>query len=287
MQSSRIRKDDYGMIIRKSSFNRNLHTRKYDTFFEDFDRDRRPVMNVPSPDPSDESYATKMKEMESISIALFSLAIILPFVALKYSNLGDKIRLVVPFLMTMEEYYRPIVDGRYDRSMFEWEQIVENAKAHGYYAASRKSFAIKDGKKKYLSPNYIKQKLKVIDKFQNRVGSKEMKICMKYLEEINRTIRNDNELLRLLRRLVRQYYNNMIDESNAYSHSYFYIRHYDPELYKKQMCDLEKGLIKNKTRVTGKIECGPFEAAPTRYGPDSMIMGIIKNLVCFKKKQRG
>jgi hypothetical protein len=47
--------------------------------------------------------------------------------------------------------------------------------------------------------------------------------------------------------------------SKLSSYTYYYIRHYDPQLYQKKKNDYKKGLINKKSQATGRIECGPFK----------------------------
>ena len=56
--------------------------------------------------------------------------------------------------------------------------------------------------------------------------------------------------------------------SKLSSYTYYYIRHYDPQVYQKNKNDYENGLIKKKSQVTGKIECGSFKEDSI---PSSMI----------------
>jgi hypothetical protein len=43
------------------------------------------------------------------------------------------------------------------------------------------------------------------------------------------------------------------------SDTYYYVRHYDVQIYRNRRIDYENGLIKKKWQVNGRIECGPFK----------------------------
>ncbi|MPZ07228.1 MAG: hypothetical protein GEU26_12580 [Nitrososphaeraceae archaeon] len=233
----------------------------------------------------------KVRKMEKGAIGLFSLAVILPFIFVKYPDLYNEYKLFEKYfkgyLKAVGECFIPIIDGRWDRSIFEWGEIISYSKDYGHHAASRKFFAKKDGKQKYLSPNYIKQKDKAIDKsYSVLANTKKVKKCNEWLLKVRETMINDKELRKVLNKLYRQHFDEYIDEvldrRETYSYEYYYIRHYDPGLYKAQKSDLRKGKIR-KTQVSGKIECGPFKVLTT-YVPSKLVIGIMINLVKFMKK---
>ena len=289
MQSVRVKRDDHGEIIRKIGINRNLHTLKYDTFIPILgipDPNKRPILNLPLPDLSDESYAAKMKEMERFFIGYSTIGMILPFIIAKYPNLERTCKIFLKQYLAIREYFIPIMDDRWDRNIPEWEQIVAYAKTYGYNAASRRFPAIKDGNEKYLSPSYIKQKEKEIDRFHNsfkKMGN--AKKLAKCAFEISEVINSDRELLKIAKRLYRQYFSKIVDEflnrSETYSYNYFYIRHYDPHFYKRQKSDL-----KRKGKITGKIECGPFKISTLEKPYAEPITGITRHLIKFMIKRR-
>jgi hypothetical protein len=263
IQASRLAKDGFGKSIRKIGFSRNSHTYKYDTFFGDFDPDRNPIINLPLPELSDESYLTKMEEIEKTMITFFLFLLILPLIFRKYPDLAAKFGVLEPYIRAFIEYCQSFMDNRWDRSMTEWMYIVAYAKAHGYNAASRKFPAKKDGKEKYLSPNHIKQKTKIIDRFLGYFeNDKDGEVCHKYMMEVKKKLENDKELLSIRKGFL-EHINEIMDEllniSSNYSYKYYYIMHYDANRYRKSKSDLEQGLIKKRTQVTGKIECGPFK----------------------------
>jgi hypothetical protein len=289
MQSVRIIKDDHGEIIRTVEVSRNLHTNKYETFIGNFDPTRIPIINAPLPNPDDKSYKAKVRVMKKMVIGMFSLAVILPFIFVKYPALYTKRRILISYFETTGKYSIPIIDDRWDRSMVEWTEILSYAKEYGNHAASRKFYAIKSGKQKYLSPNYIKQKAKVFDRsyalLWNRTRAKK---CKETLLEIQQIMKNDKELQNLLKKMFRQYFSNtlneILDHKETYSYNYCYIRHYDPRLYKKQKSKFEKGKIK-KAQVNGKIECGPFKVKPITDVPFKLTWDISIALVKFMRKQ--
>lgn len=272
---------------------RNLHTLKYETFLGNFDPDKKPIINIPLPDPSDESYTAKIKEMKDEVIGVFLLAVIVPYVFTKYPDLYDEYKSLESqfkmFLKAVGEFFVPITDNRWDRSMCEWVEIISYAKDYGYRAASRKFFAIKDGKQKYLSPNYIKQKAKAINKHYRLLeNSKKVKEFKGWLLKVHETVINDNELRNKGNELYRQHFNDLSNEvlenREAYSYDYYYIRHYDPDLYKKQKSNIKKGKIK-KTQVTGKIECDLFKVGLVKDVTYKTVTNISTDLVRFMRKR--
>jgi hypothetical protein len=263
MQRHRIIRDYHGEIISQIDVSRNLHSYKYDTFFGDLYSARKPILNLPLPDSSNESYTTKMSEIENIVIASILFVIMLPLIVKKHPELAANSGVLEPYLRAYIEYGISFTDDRWDRSMTEWAQIIEYAKAHGYNAASRKFFAIKDGKGKYLSPNYIKQKARVIDKFLRYFeNDKDGELCHKYMTEVGKVLDSDDELLSIRNGFL-EHINEITDElfniSEIYSYNYYYIRHYDADRYKKSRSDLKQRSIKKRAQLTGKIECGPFK----------------------------
>jgi hypothetical protein len=263
MQVLRNRKNDYGKIIKQNGVKRNLHVHKYDTFFGDFDPERKPDINAPLPDPCDKSYLTNMNAIENTVIAFSLFLIMIPLIVKKYPDLAANSGILGPYIRAFIEYGNSFTDGRWDRSMTEWVHIINYAKAHGYNAASRKFFAKKDGKEKYLSPNYIKQKTKIIDKFLGYFeNDKDGEVFHNYMMEVNKKLESDKELLSIRNGFLEHIYE-IADElsniSNTYSYDYYYIRHYDACRYKKSRSDSEQGSIKKRSQLTGKIECGPFK----------------------------
>jgi hypothetical protein len=140
-------------------------------------------------------------------------------------------------MKAINQYVDPILDERWDRSWAEWEQITEYSKVYGYHAASRKFFAIKDGKKIYLSRKHIEQKIKKVDEFNKTLEG--MPGCLNYAMKLNEIVKNDDDIRKKYMELVKEYnekQKQIIDElfhsylsssSKIYSHIYYCIRHYD------------------------------------------------------------
>jgi hypothetical protein len=108
------------------------------------------------------------------------------------------------------------------------------------------------------------------------------------LLEVQKVLKSDIQLQNLLKKMHQKYLGKMLDEildrKETYSYRYYYVRHYDPKLYKKQKSQFEKGKIK-KTQVNGKIECGPFKVGSnTDVFPQSAI-DIMIDLVKFMRKR--
>jgi hypothetical protein len=300
LQISRIIRDYYGEIIGQIGVSRNLHTYKYNTFFGDFDPNRKPIINQPLPDPSDESYATKVKAIDRIVIAFYLFLIMLPIICKKYPDLAAKSEVLKPYIRAFIEYLNSFTDGRWDRSMTEWVHIVTYAEAHGYNAASRKFSAKKDGKEKYFSPNYIKQKTKIIDKFLRYFeNDRNGEVCHGYMIEVEKRLKNDDELLSIRKGLL-QRINGITEElfnlSEMYSYNYYYIRHYDASRYKKSKSKshLKQRSIKKRAHMTGKIECGPLKREDLPFDQirrhkivyDSLL-GILAELLVITKLGAG
>ena len=88
---------------------------------------------------------------------------ILPFVLKKYPELSVRNKDFAGGLRIITKYVTPVIDDRWDKSWLEWMEITEYAKAHGHNGASRRFYAIKKGKRKYLTPKHIEQKIKEVD----------------------------------------------------------------------------------------------------------------------------
>jgi hypothetical protein len=111
--------------------------------------------------------------MKKTTIGLFSLGVILPFVFAKNPDLYAQHGIFKSYFKLIGEFFIPIIDDRWDRSMIEWIKIISYAKKHGYHAASRKFFAWKNGEQTYLSPNHIKQKAKAFDRAYAHLWNRE------------------------------------------------------------------------------------------------------------------
>ena len=107
-------------------------------------------------------------------------------------------------------------------------------------------------------------------------------------QDSKKYLKNDKQLQNLLKNMRKQYLsktlNKIVDHKKIYSYSYYYIRHYDPQLYKKQKSKFEKGKIK-KSQVNGKIECGPFKVRSIKDIPYHLINNISIDLVKFMRKR--
>ena len=65
-------------------------------------------------------------------------------------------------------------------------------KIMGIMLASRKFFAIKDGKKIYLSRKHIEQKIKKVDEFNKTLEG--MPGCLNYAMKLNEIVKNHDEI---------------------------------------------------------------------------------------------
>ena len=265
MSLYRVKNDDYGEE-QKTWVKRNFHANKFATLFGIGDQYRKPIINPPEPSP-DESRKVLMETAEKMIIAPVVLFMVLPYIIEKYPELSTKKQDFVRGLKVIEEYMIPLRDGRWDRSLAEWQEVAKFAKDYGYNAASRKFPSIKDGKQHYLSPSHLKQKLRVVDNFNKKI-QKVIPATHEYLKLLQNIIKEDSEIKEKYTRLIKNYHENKEHITNQiykssisskiYSYTYYYIRHYDPKIYRQKKSDCKRGLIK-KSQITGKVECGPFK----------------------------
>jgi hypothetical protein len=93
----------------------------------------------------------------------------------KYPSVREKIARIFPLIMkgyeVLEEIRESAANDQTERSLIDWIPICDTADkgGGGYHAASSKYYAITpDGKKKYLSPKHIKNKIPQIQDFTLR-----------------------------------------------------------------------------------------------------------------------
>lgn len=261
----RVKKDDYGEE-QKIWVKRNLNTFKYTTLFGISDQYRKPIINSRTRS-TDEGHNIFINGAEKTIIAPAVLLMVLPYILEKYPELSTKKQDFVHGLKVIKEYLKPLRDDRWDRSWAEWEAIAKYAKAHGYRGASRRFPAIRDGKERYLSPTYIKQKIREVNNLKEKI-QKYMPIAHEYLKVLQKIIRDDSDVREKYTQILKNYRENQKDILNQiynssisckfYSYTYYYIRHYDSKIYRLKKSDHKKGLIK-KPQITGKIECGSFK----------------------------
>lgn len=261
----RTKKDNYG-VEQKLLIERNVHARKYDTLFGISDPDRKPIINPPEPHVSEFS-DTFVQKMEGLTKGLLVLEQILSFILQKYPKLLGRFQDFAGGMKLFVEYLNATTDGRWDRSWIEWQEIVEYASTQGYNAASRKFYAIKKDDKKYLSPNQIKEKIKVVDEF-NKKSEKTVPHFIDYVKELMEVVRGDVDIRKKYLEIAKEYDGNKIQiigqkinditDVKTYSYNYYYIIHYDPKTYHRKKSDFKNGSIK-RSSVDGKKECGPFK----------------------------
>jgi hypothetical protein len=262
----KVKKDFLG-VEQMIPVKRNLHAYKYNTLFGDIDPNRKPIINPPEPKQG-ERPDVYTEKIEKFMKGFFLNLRIFPLVLEKYPELIPKSEGFFGGLKVLLKYIKPIIDGRWDRSWAEWAHIIEYAKVHGYNAASRRFPALKNGKEEYLSPEHIREKIKEFDALIKQ-AEKIYPGSHNYIIRLKEIIKNDNDLKEKYIQLAREYDENKIQimshtynsnvGSKVYLHIYYYIRHYDPNVYQRRKSDYEKGLIKKKSQVTGRVECGPFK----------------------------
>jgi hypothetical protein len=91
----------------------------------------------------------------------------------KYPSVREKIAPIFPLIMkgyeVLEEVRESAANDQMERSLIDWISICNTAINEGYHAASSKYYAITpDGKKKYLSPKHMKNKIPQIQDFTLR-----------------------------------------------------------------------------------------------------------------------
>lgn len=286
----KLEQNDYGER-QKIPIKRSIHPYKYDNLFGDIVPNRKPIINPPEPKPGEGSDVF-IEKLEKFLKGYFLNLKILPYVLKKHPEL--QVNIFVDGLKVFLEYIKPISDGRWDRSWLEWIEITEHQRDLG--GASRRFPAIKDGKNKYLSPRHIKQKIKKVDEFLEQ-AEKISPHFHDYMLRLKEIVRNDDDLKEKYIQLAREYDENKIQimeqdlsESNntsskIYSHTYYYIRHYEPNMYLKQKKSAyEKGLVK-KSQVSGKMECGPFkeEELPAEAIEKQLLQKQGKQLLIYMK----
>src|SRR5436305_3966193 len=208
--------------------------------------------------------------MEKLIVTFLVLDKILPLILEKYPEFLRRFQEFAEGMNILLEYvFRPIIDGRWDRSIAEWLQIVEYAEVHGYNAASGKFAAIKDDKETYLTSKQIKEKIKAVGKFGQKAEST-FPLLIKYLKDLMEVVRCDVNLWKEYVKTVKEYAENEVQVINQkinkfsknyakiYSYDYFYIIHYDPKTYRKNKSKYKNGQIK-RSSIDGKMECGPFK----------------------------
>jgi hypothetical protein len=261
MTTFKTKKDDQGEKI-KVPVKRNLHTYKYDTIFGDFDPNRKPIINLPEPTLG-ESSATVIEKMEKFMKRFVLLPEIIPVVLKKHPELVVGYKDFTTGIRAFLKYINPLIDNKWDRSWVEWTYIAEYAKDHGYNAASRRFPAIKDGKNTYLSPHHIKKKVDEVCAFSKHIEEIRPSF-FEYTKRLHEIIRNDDDIMKKYIQLAKDYDENIeqginTSTSKINSQTYYYIRHYDPLVYRQRKSDYKNGLIKKKSQVNGRIECGPFK----------------------------
>ena len=62
----------------------------------------------------------------------------------------------------------------------------------GYRAPCRKYYSIKDGKRPYISPTHIKQKIKLLNEFETKLET--VPDMVEYFKRLMNIVSNDSEL---------------------------------------------------------------------------------------------
>jgi hypothetical protein len=244
---------------------RNLHRHpyRYLNIFGVLNPDEKPVLNPPKPKPRISlTYLAISEFLKTFS----SLVKTIPFILLKNPSLE---RIIEDMNYAAHIFCRNLdstLDYRHRRSAAEWVLIAKHFREYSSKAASRKYPGITpDGKLEYLSPKYIKQKALKAEAYwiifqcqlpiflicgriiANKVGRDPELSTIYRMYEINYESKN---------REVEQNWQKQLEEQQQdfykYNREAFIIRHYDPELRKRQKLDNKKpdGKIEHRVKET-------------------------------------
>jgi hypothetical protein len=251
---------------------------------------KRPVLiNPPKPEPG----PSKTTESLGHYIRSMLLVLkILPLVEQKYPYIGviseENKQEIGHYLGIWIKLFNSATDDRYKRSLPEWALIIKEAEENSSYrAAARKySGASPDGIEVRLSIRSIRKKKAEIQEFFETFNYYEY-IFVIFANIVMKKVGRDRELLAIYEQHKREYDDDRSmpvnaekeekgsetgqvyvdppeqnhceesqgsdgDSSESY-YEYFYNRHYDPELRKKQKLDRKRGIRTSKS-CDGKVD---------------------------------
>jgi hypothetical protein len=232
-------------------------------------QEKHPVMN-PSP-ATPAQHAMFQNSMSAVALDEFiksakTLSRMFPIVEKRYPILFAKIEESLAagfwFIRQIMAYE---IDDRYKRSFFEWLEICHVAEEKSTYAASRKYYGLSlKGERVHLSSSYIKKTCVEIEKLADN-GLTYWPMFIESIDLVMRLIGLDHVLLNKYNESERQYNGEEVlrnpdakeKHNSQNSYIYYYIRHYDANLYLQQKEDFKKGIRKSKP--DGMLECGPFK----------------------------
>jgi hypothetical protein len=192
----------------------------------------------------------------------------------------------------LDEITESVTDDQWDRSLLDWVPICNTALKEGYHVASSKYYAITpEGKKKRLSPKYIKKKIPQIQEFVFRYN-KYVPFYDLFVYYMLAFAENDQEIFKELKKIelrhMREFIpdlfqmfrskllevqgdtngtfnnQNVNKDTNYYDYEYIEFRHFDKNKYEEQKLKIKQGERKAnpdgwKTCCTIKAEDLPLE----------------------------
>jgi len=203
---------------------------------------------------------------------------ILPMLHKKYPSLESKAIKFSDDCSVVEEELRSLCDRRWTRTMARWSDIIDIAKEVSSNAAAKKYPGVTlDGKAIRLSIKRIKDMKSKAYEFR-RKGRSSLTDMIEFCALVKDVVSKDAKLFEAYRRFEKDYdkmreKQKVETETNPrqYRYTYFYVRHYDKAIYKKQK---KEGM---KT-VDGRREHGSFKASdldfPNEFQLDYIRLGM-------------
>jgi hypothetical protein len=175
------------------------------------------------------------------------------------------------------------VDDRYRRNLIEWLEIISIASEKSPRVASKEYAGhTTDGKSVSLSPRFIRRKKPQLEEFLRRGALVLPRFC-EAIDTVLAIIDNDAELSDHLQKIAKDFDDQEEDQRDDRAQEkelpfkqdvYYYVRHYDANLYNKKKQEKDKG-------KHGKIECGPFREVDINFLKES------GKFICFQCNANG
>lgn len=178
-----------------------------------------------------------------------------------YAKIEENFAAGVSFMRKIIAYDK---DDRYKRNFFEWREICQTAREKSAATASREYYGTTpNGQKVRLSPSHIKRRCVEIERLDND-GLTYWPMFIECKDLVRSLVRSDPVLWRRYREMEEHEYDKVFLQAldgkrhrpSELNH-FYYIRHYDADLYKKQKEDKQNG--KRKSKPDGMLDCGPFK----------------------------
>jgi hypothetical protein len=214
----------------------------YEEFIQDFKEYEALVMQLL------DEYSAVMKE--------WGLCFkILPMLLKKYPSFEPNATKFKDDWSVVSKEVRSLFDHRWTRTMAQWSDIIDIAKYVSSNAAAKKYPGVTlDGKNIRLSTKRINDMKTKAHEFR-RKGRSSLEGLIKFCALVKDIVSNDEELIEAYRRFE-QDHDKMREkqkkesETNPrqYRYTYYYVRHYDKAIYKKQKKE-------GKKTIDGRKEC--------------------------------